>query len=1146
MVKDILIKLISFQFLLIFSLGYSQSNTKAQFERYLSENNLNYVNFNIKSKIENNEHYKVYYLQQELNNIEIYNSISTVVFKEESIANFSNRFTEKKYLKNVDFEVKYSSSDALSNAISTYNLKADSEVVPSLKYFLFKERLELTWNFQLFSLKDNNLYNFFISAIDGKTLHVENMTYNCKSNHFLNDQSHSHTHFMQSAPSLNDGAAYGVIKLPNESPNHGPFETVVNPSDPVASPFGWHDTDGNIGPEYTITRGNNIYAREDDEGDNSQSGTDYSPDGGNSLNFIYDFDISGAPPSYQDLSITNLFYTGNMMHDIWYNYGFDEQSGNFQENNYGNGGQGGDSVIADAQDGSGLNNASFSPTTDGQNPIITMYLWNSQDGEPLSILNGDLEGTYNGIPAAFGDPLPSDNSLTGQLVLVQDMPDINGENDFYDACQNIVNGNEINGKIAVIRRGTCDFSFKTLAAQNAGAIAVIMTNNEPGNPVIMGEGVTTGTTIPSIMVNQSFGEILIAELESGAVINANLTESGGFLDGSFDNGIIAHEYGHGITSRLVGGAQTVSCLNNDETMSEGLSDWIGLMLMLKEEDYAEKPFGYGTYASSQPIDGLGIRNAPYTTDFSVNDYTYGDTNNTSDLSQPHGVGFVFGTMLWDLTWAFIDQYGYDPNLINGSGGNNKIMQLFIDALKVSPCNPGFVEFRDAILLADDLTNNGVHECLIWEVFARRGLGVLADQGNANNRQDQTEDFSIPSSCEEPENQNDIGILSIDSPVTGVLTNDESVSITIRNFGINDITNFEAYYSVNGGDVFSQSITQTIGSTEIIEFSFETNFDFSSPGNYSITCGLNLESDEDLSNNSISINITSQEEINCPDVYNLPIAWRDYFECYDAFTIDNFGEWISYDLDGGTTWGANAMDFENEGYVGTAIIYNQEDAIPSGNSPSEEPLWNTYEGSQGLYFIASGASNTTTPNNDWMISPEFSLNGISNPILSFVAKSLKDDYGLERFRIAVGNSSDYNDFQFINDGDYIEVPINWTNYEFDLSSFQGDNVRIGINYVSDNSFLLQMDSFKIEGSLSINDFPEMVITYSYNSINKELQVNSSEILTNIKIYNTIGQNVLSTEINAFEHYINLNFLSPSIYFVEVESFGKVKTFKLIVN
>ena len=1146
MVKEFLTKFIYLQFLLIFSFGFSQSNVKEQFDRYFSENNLDFINFNIKSKIENNEHYKVYYLQQKLNNIEIYNSISTAVIKEESIYNFSNRFTDKKYFKNIDFNTKYSSIDALINTVSAYNLKADSQVVPTLKYFLFNERLELTWNFQLFSLADKNLYNFFISAINGEALFVENWTYNCKSNHFLKDENHNHSHFTHSSLLLNDGASYGVIKLPNESPIDGPFEIVVNPADPIASPFGWHDTDGNIGPEYSITRGNNIYAREDDEGDNSQSGIDYSPDGGSSLNFNYSFDISGEPASYQDLSITNLFYTGNMVHDIWYNYGFDEQSGNFQENNYGNGGQDGDSVIADAQDGSGLNNASFSPTPDGQNPLITMYLWNSQDGEPLSILNGNLEGTYNGIPAAFGDPLPSNNSLTGELVLVQDMPVIDGENDFYDACQNIVNSNQINGKIAVIRRGTCEFSFKIFAAQNAGAIAVIMTNNEPGNPIVMGEGATTGVNIPSIMVNQTFGETLIAELESGAEINANLTESGGFLDGSFDNGIIAHEYGHGITSRLVGGAQTVSCLNNDETMSEGLSDWIGLMLMLKDEDYAEKAVGYGTYATSQTIDGPGIRNAPYSTDFSVNNYTYGDTNNTSDLSQPHGVGFVFGTMLWDMTWAFIEQYGFDSDLINGSGGNNKIMQLFIDALKVSPCNPGFVDFRDAILLADELTNNGIHECLLWEVFARRGLGLLADQGNANNRQDQTEDFSIPPSCEEPENQNDIGLLSIESPVTGVLTNNETISISIRNFGINNIENFEVYYSVNEGNQIVQSVIQTIGSSEIIEFSFETNFDFSSPGNYSITCGLNLENDEDLSNNSLTINIISQEEINCPDIYSLPIVWRDYFECYDAFTTDDFGEWISYDLDGGTSWSANAMDFENEGYVGTAIIYNQEQAIPSGNAPNEESLWNPYEGNQGLYFIASGASGTTTPNNDWMISPEFSLNGISSPVLSFVAKSLKDDYGLERFRIAVGNSSDYNDFQFINDGDYIEAPTDWTNYEFDLTSFEGENVRIGINYVSDDSFMLQMDSFKIEGALSTNDFPELKITYFYNSISKSLQINSSEILISAEIYNAIGQRVISNEINVFEYNMNLNYLSPSIYFVQLKSLEKVKTFKLIVN
>ena len=95
MFNNILIKLISFQFLLIFSLSYSQSNVKVLFERHLSENNLDYINFNIKSKIENNKHYKVYYFQQELNDIEIYNSISTVVFKNESIFNFFNNMYER-------------------------------------------------------------------------------------------------------------------------------------------------------------------------------------------------------------------------------------------------------------------------------------------------------------------------------------------------------------------------------------------------------------------------------------------------------------------------------------------------------------------------------------------------------------------------------------------------------------------------------------------------------------------------------------------------------------------------------------------------------------------------------------------------------------------------------------------------------------------------------------------------------------------------------------------------------------------------------------------------------------------------------------------------------------------------------------------
>ena len=60
------------------------------------------------------------------------------------------------------------------------------------------------------------------------------------------------------------------------------------------------------------------------------SGIDYSPDGGTSLTFNFDNTNLDQPPAeYMDLAITNLFYTNNMMHDIWYRYGFDEISGNF-------------------------------------------------------------------------------------------------------------------------------------------------------------------------------------------------------------------------------------------------------------------------------------------------------------------------------------------------------------------------------------------------------------------------------------------------------------------------------------------------------------------------------------------------------------------------------------------------------------------------------------------------------------------------------------------------------------------------------------------------------------------------------------------------------------------------------------------------
>jgi hypothetical protein len=551
-------------------------------------------------------------------------------------------------------------------------------------------------------------------------------------------QSHAHgLHAAQSSmmmPPPPSTDQYTVYALPLESPNHGPRTTVVGPADATASPFGWHDIDGSNGEEYTITRGNNVYATEDID-DNNNPG--YSPDGGPSLNFDFPLDFNTPNVDQLDGVITNLFYMNNVIHDILYHYGFEETAGNFQENNYGNGGTGSDYVNAEAQDGSGTNNANFSTPPDGGNPRMQMYLWGTV-GTPqtVQVNNGPLAGTYTGVEALLGPGL-SAAPVTADLILFDD-----GTGDPNDGCEAALNAGALNGNIAIIRRGSCTFADKIMAAQNLGAIGVIIVNNQGGAAVAMG-GTDPGISIPAVMMMQSEGEALIAEIVNGGSMNVTIDNFGPFnLDSALDNGIIAHEYGHGVSNRLTGGAPQADCLWNEEQMGEGWSDYLALIFTMEPGDTRELARGMATYANGDPTFGPGIRPAPYSTNWQVNNYTYTSTNNTN-LSEPHGIGFVWCTMLWEMTWDLIELYGWDPDLYNGTGGNNIALQLVMEGMKLQPCNPGFVDGRDAILLADELLYNSAHECIIWEAFARRGLGYYADQGSSFDRSDQVASFDLP-------------------------------------------------------------------------------------------------------------------------------------------------------------------------------------------------------------------------------------------------------------------------------------------------------------------------------------------------------------------------------------------------------------------
>ncbi|PWT87424.1 MAG: metalloprotease [Acidobacteria bacterium] len=539
-----------------------------------------------------------------------------------------------------------------------------------------------------------------------------------------------------SSPSSPVTSSYNVFARPKENPDDGPRTIENDPFDVTASPFGWHDTDGVAGPEFTITRGNNVYAYTDIDANNVPDANS-SPDGGASLNFDFPLDLTKNPDTYRPAAVTNLFYWNNIMHDVFYHYGFNEAAGNFQVNNYGNGGLGGDDVQAEAQDGSSLNNANFGTPVDGMQPRMQMFVWVPSGGYVVTVNAGTIAGDYTATPAVFGAQLSSSGPVTGDVELVTDSGTTGSPT---DACEPLVGFTP--GHIALLDRGTCTFVVKVKNAQNAGAAGVIVANNQPGNPITMG-GTDPTITIAAEMVSRDNGTLFKANLP----FNATLKFAGEPVpsrDSDLDAGVICHEYTHGISNRLTGGPANVSCLQNAEEMGEGWSDFSALVLTPNSTDGPYTSRGIGNYVDFEPSTGTGIRPTPYTIDLNVNPSTYADISG----QEVHTVGYIWTSMLWEVYWNLVAKYNFNPNIYQSwtTGGNNLAIQLEIDGMKLQPCSPGFVDGRDAILLADQNLTGGANQCAIWQGFAKRGLGFSASQGSSNDTTDGTEAFDLPTSC----------------------------------------------------------------------------------------------------------------------------------------------------------------------------------------------------------------------------------------------------------------------------------------------------------------------------------------------------------------------------------------------------------------
>jgi len=543
-----------------------------------------------------------------------------------------------------------------------------------------------------------------------------------------------------------DGATYKAYAFPTESPLYGNPSNLTSPADAQASPYGWHDINGADGAEYTITRGNNVYASEDADA-NNQPG--YSPNGGTALAFDFTYSKSEIDPvNYRDFAINNLFVANNLMHDLSHHYGFDEESGNFQTKNYSGAGIGQDAVNADAQDGSGTNNANFATPPDGSAPRMQMFIWDGVSVKANLVVNYGAGMKYGvGITDGNWGKKITAVPVSGKLVLVKD----NVAAATNKCCTNLSNGPEISGNIAAVVRGGCTFVQKVYRAQTYGATAVVLLDTSSADQVITMATDNTSqaskVTIPVIFVKLSNANEL-RNLLKDSNLNVTFYDSSAYAkktDSDLDLGVIAHEYTHGISTRLTCGPSNSNGLANAEQMGEGWSDFVGLAFTAKKGDVGSQARGVGNWLIGETQTGGGIRTYPYSTNMSINPHTYGNLAKAANgvQTEVHYTGEIWCTMLWDMYWEFVDKYGFDEDLYNGKGGNNMAVQLVFDAMKLQPCGPGFTDARDAILMADENRNGGANAGLIWKAFARRGLGYNAAQGSPNNCADGEENFEMP-------------------------------------------------------------------------------------------------------------------------------------------------------------------------------------------------------------------------------------------------------------------------------------------------------------------------------------------------------------------------------------------------------------------
>lgn len=430
-----------------------------------------------------------------------------------------------------------------------------------------------------------------------------------------------------------------------------------------------------------------------------------------------------ASGDQQMASVTQLFYVNNWLHDWFYDSGFNEIAGNAQKSNYGRGGAQNDPLKAEAQDSAPTmrNNANMLTPSDGRSPRMQMYVY-----DPLLVQS---LGTTPSLPvpitqmrvAPYG---PTDFEVSADLVYA-DPP---------DACAGVTN--DVAGKIVLVDiGGGCVSAQKAARVEAAGGIGMIVADNVVAAtpPTLSTSASFPGPYGATYSITLAGGDAIKASLALGKV-SARLLRKTDTVerDGSLDNTIVAHEWGHYFHKRLTK-CGTRQC----NAMSEGWADFNALYLVLREGDDPARVYARPVYAGGYTGDGgyFGNRRYPYSTNLAKNPLTFRHIMNSSALpktaptkytsnpnSEVHAAGEVWAVSMFEVYAAILGRTTTPARSFPAA--QRTMADYLVAGMKMTPPEATYTEQKNAVLAAIAAADKG-DLAAAGAAFAKRGLGACA-------------------------------------------------------------------------------------------------------------------------------------------------------------------------------------------------------------------------------------------------------------------------------------------------------------------------------------------------------------------------------------------------------------------------------------